>query len=88
MTTVDLRALIERGRNFFAGRQLFMQQVLEHIDNPELLEALLADGAGDEEAMFCDFESLYKKLNSGGSKTRDWLIVTNALGRLGDDGSA
>ena len=56
-------------------RANFFKDVLGHIKNPELREAIKADGVDTNEGFFLDADEAYVKLNSPKSKTRNWLII-------------
>jgi hypothetical protein len=57
----------------------FFERIEQFGDDPELRKAMLADGVDvtSEDCLFVDADDTFKKLNSPGSKTRDWLILKN-----------
>ena len=65
---------MELAELFFSGRASFFNQILTHIDEPSLIDAIKADGV-DINVMWTDWNELYETLNRGGSKTRELAYI-------------
>lgn len=70
-----MKETIQVATSHFLVRHQFLQTVMDNIDNPGLLKALELDGVSSEDSLFQNPDEIYIQLNSGGSKTRDWLIL-------------